>query len=144
MAIPRSRKAAGIESGLLTPGWAALLAGLLLFWTAGSLQAAPSYSEATSILKEEWKKRYPAELKSIKANPEGKGVYRTRERPGLTYYYHFRVSVPRLVRAEDLTLQEDGLRQIELWMRYRPATDSYDLAFVRRDLLPSGGAWIKL
>ena len=63
---------------------------------------------------------------------------------GLTYYYHFRVSVPRLVRAEDLTLQEDGLRQIELWMRYRPATDSYDLAFVRRDLLSSGGAWIKL
>ena len=110
----------------------------------GALLAAPGYPEATEILKQEWKKRYPAELKKIKANPEGKGVYRTREKAGLTYYYHFRVSVPRLVRGDGLELNESGLREIELLMRFRPSAESYDLAFVRRDLLPGGGVWVRI
>lgn len=116
----------------------------LALFIPAAIQAAPGYPQATEILKQEWEKRYPARLKAIKANPEGKGVYRTREKAGLTYYYHFRVTVPRLVRAEDLTMKEEGLREIELWMRFRPSSDSYDLAFVRRDLLPGGGVWIRL
>ncbi|MCB1168866.1 MAG: hypothetical protein KDK25_00945 [Leptospiraceae bacterium] len=116
---------------------------LILLLLPGGLWAIPGYSQATEILKQEWSKRYPASLKSIRANPEGLGIYRTRESAGLTYYYHFRVSVPRLVRAEDGSLKEEDLRTVEVWMRYRPASDSYDLAFVRRDLLPSGGSWIR-
>ncbi len=122
----------------------ALALTFIMILLPGSLLAAPAYPEATEILKQEWKKRYPAELKSVKANPEGKGVYRTREKAGLTYYYHFRVSVPRLVRGEELELNEAGVREIELWMRFRPSSGSYDLAFVRRDLLPGGGVWIRI
>lgn len=103
------------------------------------VRAVPGYAGATEILKQEWKKRYPAEPKSIRSNPEGLGIYSSRG----AYYYHFRVAVPRLVRAKDNTLKEEGMRDIEVWMRYRPSENSYDLAFVRRDLLPPGGVWIK-
>ncbi|MCB1138416.1 MAG: hypothetical protein KDK23_06640 [Leptospiraceae bacterium] len=121
--------------------WPAAL--LVLGLLPSGLWAIPGYNQATEILKQEWGKRYPASLKSIRPNPEGLGIYRTRESAGLTYYYHFRVTVPRLVRAEDGSLKEEELRTIEVWMRYRPAAESYDLAFVRRDLLPSGGSWIR-
>lgn len=118
-----------------------LVVALLL---PAALQAIPTYAEATEILKKQWNERYPAKIEKVQANPEKRGVYRTYEKEGLTYYYQFKVSVPRLIRAEDQSLKEEGLRGIEVWMRYRPGSNSFDLAFVRRDLLPGGGTWIKI
>ncbi len=107
--------------------------------------ALPTYAALLEKLPDLWKKRYPVAADRFVPNPESRGVLTALLEGRRIYYYQFTAVLPRPRRQEDGSMQNQGDRSVELWVRFRSwETEAFDLTFVRRDRLPGADfRWIK-
>lgn len=111
-------------------------------------QNIPEYDTVAERLPFIWMERYPYPVEKVtfEANPDGRGILTASHNNRRVYYYHFRITIPRPVRAESgIDFLEENERTAELWVRLRTwIEDPFDLSFGRWDQLPgTGKRWIQ-
>ena len=105
-----------------------------------------SYQEALDVAKSTWKELFPVEHISIFESKSKNRLLMVKVQNIQIYYYRFEVSLPRLYRRSDDSIDRrlEPARSAELWLRYQPQLKVADFAFVREDLLPgTNRQWIE-
>lgn len=119
---------------------------ILIFPSYLLAESILSYQEALELAKSTWKERFPVEPISIFESKSKHRLLMAKVQNIQIYYYRFEVSLPRLYRRSDDSIdrRQEPARSAELWLRYQPQLKMADFAFVRDDLLPgTNRQWIE-